>query len=69
MVFENESSIRVNDGKRLRDQIARNHLLKSATDSERMASDAEHREIEREFSYVQELATSRQFTRWTGRSK
>jgi hypothetical protein len=54
---------------RLRGQIARDHLLKAATDSERMASDAEQREIEQGFSYVQELATSRQFTRWTGRSK
>jgi hypothetical protein len=31
---------------RLRGQIARDHLLKAATDSERMASDAEQREIE-----------------------
>jgi len=34
-----------------------------------MASDAEQHEIEQEFSYLQQLATSQQFTRWTGGSK
>jgi len=38
-------------------QIARDHMLKAAADYERMADDAERREIAMGLSYLRELAT------------
>jgi hypothetical protein len=41
----------------LRGHIARDHMLKAAADYERMANDAERREIAMGLSYLRELAT------------
>ena len=44
----------------LRGQIARDRMLKAAADYERMADDAEQREIVLGFSHLRELATGQQ---------
>jgi hypothetical protein len=62
-----EGVIDADDGRGSRPHCTRPYVESCA--DERMASDAEQREIEQEFSYVEDLAKSRQFTRWTGRSK
>jgi hypothetical protein len=62
-----EGVIDTDDGRGSRPHCTRPYVESRA--DERMASDAEQREIEQGFSYVEDLATSRQFTRWTGRSK
>jgi len=46
----------------LRGHIARNHMLKAAADYERMANEAERREIELGLSHLRELATGEQVT-------
>ena len=43
----------------LRVQIARDHMLKAAADYERMAQDAERREIAQGLSYLRALAAGR----------
>jgi hypothetical protein len=60
-----EGVIDTDDGRGSRPHCTRPYV--ESCDDERMASDAEQREIEQGFSYGQDLATSRQFTRWTGR--
>jgi hypothetical protein len=46
----------------LRGQIARDHMLKAAANYERMANDAEQREIALGLSHLKELATGEQDT-------
>jgi hypothetical protein len=46
----------------LHGQIARHHMLKAAADYERMANDAEQREIALGLSHLRELATGEQVT-------
>jgi hypothetical protein len=52
---------------RLRVQIAREQMLKAASDYERMARDAEQREIAQGLSHLRALATNRYLARWSGR--
>jgi hypothetical protein len=57
-----EGVIDTDDGRGSRPNCTRSYV--ESCHDERMASDAEQREIEQDFLNVQDLATSRQFTRW-----
>jgi hypothetical protein len=52
---------------RLRVQSAREQMLKAASDFERMACDAEQREIAQGLSQLRALATSQYLARWSSR--
>ena len=52
---------------RFRVHIARDQMLKAASDYERMARDAEQREIAQGLSRLRALATTRHLAVWSGR--
>ena len=52
---------------RFRVQSTREQMLKAASDFERMAQDAEQREIAQGLSHLRALATNEYLDRWNGR--
>ena len=56
-----------NIAERFRVQSAREQMMKAASDYERMARDAEQREIAQGLSHLRALATNEYLDRWNGR--